>query len=148
MAEFLVPHDAWVIVGDGRRALFLRNEGRPDRIALTVHRVLASENPPTREQGSDRPGRAMSSMGTGRSAYADTDWHEMEEHRFAGEIVRGLTALAASGQMNAVVLVAPPKVLGDLRAALPDNLKSAVIGELHKDLTKHTVDDIARNLAS
>lgn len=147
MAEFLVPHEALVLVGDGRRALFLRNEGRPDQIDLKVEQVLASDNPPTREQGSDRPGRAFSSMGTGRSAYADTDWHEVEEHRFVGEMAQRLSALAGGGRMKAIVLVAPPKVLGDLRAALPETVRGLIVGELHKDLTKQPVDQIARNLA-
>ena len=55
MADFLVPHGALVLVGDGRKALFLRNDGQLDRPALTVVRVLTHENPPTSEQGSGTP---------------------------------------------------------------------------------------------
>lgn len=75
------------------------------------------------------------------------DWHELEEHRFAEEIARGLAGLAGSGDLHAVVLVAPPKVLGDLRAAMPKTLRALVVGELSKDLTKHPVDQIERILA-
>ena len=147
MADFLVPHGALVLVGDGRKALFLRNDGELDRPALTVVRVLTHENPPTSEQGSAPPGRAFASTGQGRSAYEQVDWHELEEHRFAEEIARGLAGLAGSGDLHAVVLVAPPKVLGDLRAAMPKTLRALVVGELSKDLTKHPVDQIERILA-
>ena len=147
MADFLVPHGALVLVGDGRKALFLRNDGQLDRPSLTVVRVLTHENPPTSEQGSAPPGRAFSSSGAGRSAYEQADWHELEEHRFAEEIVRGLTSLAGAGDLHAVVLIAPPKVLGDLRAAMPKALRGLIVGELSKDLTKHPVDQIERLLA-
>ena len=45
------------------------------------------------------------------------------------------------------MLIAPPKVLGDLRAAMPKALRGLIVGELSKDLTKHPVDQIERILA-
>src|SRR4051812_2982015 len=128
MADFLVPHGALVLVGDGRKALFLRNDGQLDQPSLKVVRVLTHENPPTSEQGSSPPGRAFSGTGQSRSAYQQVDWHDLEEHKFAEEIVRGLTGLAGSGELHAVVLIAPPKVLGDLRAAMPKTLRTLIVG--------------------
>src|ERR1700745_4272239 len=55
-----LPHRAVVFVGDGRKALFLLNEGTALEPRLKVQRVLEDENPPTNQQGSDRPGRALS----------------------------------------------------------------------------------------
>jgi hypothetical protein len=61
---------SWVFVGDGQKALFLINEG--DAMVPNL-RCLSSEehqDPPSREQGSDAPGRAFSSVGEIRSASA------------------------------------------------------------------------------
>ncbi|MGO4843498.1 host attachment protein, partial [Rhizobiaceae sp. 2RAB30] len=47
----------WVLVADGEKALFLKNSGDAVNPNLDVARKMNEENPPTREQGSDRPGR-------------------------------------------------------------------------------------------
>src|SRR5262249_36757429 len=88
--ELRVPHNALVLVGDGRKALFLRNKGNPQRISLVVEQILERDNPPTREQGTDRPGRAFASVGAGRSAMEEADWHQIAEERFAGELSEAL----------------------------------------------------------
>src|SRR5262245_16766962 len=71
----IVRHDSLVLVGDGRKALFLRNKGDAGRIQLVVEDIFERDNPPTREQGSDRPGRSVASVGTARSAMEEVDWH-------------------------------------------------------------------------
>lgn len=57
MNDLQVPKGALILVGDGRKALFLRNKGAQTHIELTAERVLEQDDPPTREQGTDRPGR-------------------------------------------------------------------------------------------
>jgi protein required for attachment to host cells len=52
-----IPSNALVMIGDGRKALFLRNRGTPRHVELITEGEIAQDNPPTREQGSDRPGR-------------------------------------------------------------------------------------------
>ena len=54
-----IPHSSLVFVGDGRKALFLRNEGDEKFPNLKTERVFVDDNPPTHEQGTDRPGRAF-----------------------------------------------------------------------------------------
>lgn len=58
-----IPHDAFVFVGDGHKALFLRNAGDEKLPDFRTERVFVDDNPPTREQGSDRPGRAFKRAG-------------------------------------------------------------------------------------
>ena len=77
-----MPHDALVFVGDGQRALFLRNAGDSTLPNLTTERVLTDENLPTHEQGTDRPGRVFKRAGTNlRSGVDTTDWHDMASRR-------------------------------------------------------------------
>jgi len=81
---FKIPRNALVIVGDGRKALFLRNTGDALSLHLTTEKVFEHVNPMTQEQGSDRPGRVSTAALPGRkSAVETTDWHDLEEHRFA-----------------------------------------------------------------
>jgi protein required for attachment to host cells len=84
MNRFSIPHDALVFVGDGQKALFLRNAGDATLVNLTTERVFTDENPPTHDQGTDRPGRVFQSAAKNkRSGVETTDWHELEKERFA-----------------------------------------------------------------
>ena len=56
MNKLKIPHNAFVFVGDGRKALFLRNDGDEKFPNLRTEKVFEDENPPTHEQGSERPG--------------------------------------------------------------------------------------------
>ena len=147
MNDVNVPAGALVLVGDGRKALFLRNTGTPRHVELVTERVLEHDNPPTREQGTDRPGRYLGSDGVSRSAMEQTDWHQLEEDRFTEQIAEALYRRAHARAFEHLVIVAPPKVLGKLRAALHQEVSARVVAEVPKDLTGHPVPDIARHLA-
>ena len=97
MTGIKLKHDTWVLVADGEKALFLRNDGDALYPDLTVVRKLHDENPPTREQGTDRPGRHIDGPSAHRSAVEDTDWHRVAKERFADEIAERLYGLAHDG---------------------------------------------------
>jgi len=141
-----IHNKAWVLVGDGRKALFLRNEGDADLLDLRRASVRLDDNPATREQGSDAPGRAMASVGGARSAVETTDWHDLAEHRFAESVAAEINEAVRSGACKEIVLVAPPKVLGDLRKSLNGEALKHVKGEVAKDLTRHRIGDIEQIL--
>lgn len=147
MAKINLPHDAFVFVGDGRKALFLRNEGDEKFLNLKTERVLVDQNPPTREQGSDQPGRAFASVGSRRSAVEDADWHVLEEQRFAHEVAAALERIVRDRKVKALVVVAPPKTLAELRKAFHSDVKNRIVAEIDKDLTKQPVYEIEKHLA-
>jgi protein required for attachment to host cells len=147
---FRLPHDAWVLVGDGRRALVFQNEGSPDKPRLLVQKVFeAPANPATAEQGAERPGRVVSSAegGARRSAVEPTDWHEIAEARFARDVAAALAEAARAGRFDKLAVVAPPKTLAELREAFDEPVRKRIIGEVDKTLTKHPVPEIERLLA-
>lgn len=148
MAIPLIHPGALVLVGDGSKAMFLRNVGGVQHLKLSVERVLDQDNPPTREQGSDRPGRANGSDGWSRSALEETDWHQLAEDRFASEIASTLYRLAHAEQFKELIVIAPPKVLGKLRQSLHKEVTERIIAELPKELTVHTVPEIEKLLAA
>ena len=147
MTEIPIPHNSIVVVGDGRKALFLRNDGSPLHPKLSVVRLLEHELPATRELGTDRPGRYPGPAGGGRSAMEETDWHQLEEARFAHTIAETLARAATANSALQIVLVAPPKTLGELRAKLHKSLKQHIVGEITRDLTSHPVAHIEKLLA-
>jgi protein required for attachment to host cells len=143
-----VPHDAFVVVADGRKMLFFRNDGDAHFPNLVVERVREQDNPPDREQSTDAPGTTFSSVGNGRSSYQETDFHQLEEDRFAAETAELLKKRAFDNNYEALIVVAPPRTLGELRKHYHKEVEQRLIGELDKDLTGHPVDAIESALKS
>jgi len=142
-----IPHNALVFVGDGRKALFLRNDGDARFPNLRTERVFEAENPPTHEQGSDRPGRVSEAALAGRrSAVEPTDWHDIEEHRFARKVAAAVEQVVRRNKATALIVVAPPRTLADLRNAFHPDVKACIIAEINKDLTKHSLIEIEKHL--
>ncbi len=143
----LIPNDTLVLVGDGRRVLFLRNRGGAGHPNLFTEQVMEQDNPPTREQGTDRPGRYAGPDGASRSALEETDWHQQAEDRFAAEVAEVLYKKAHEHDFARLIVVAPPKTLGTMRSAFRKEVAQKVTAEVPKDLTSHPLPDIARLLA-
>lgn len=69
-------HDALVLVADGQKYLLLRNSGDFRNPVLKVEASAERSGAPTRDLGSDQPGRAFSSAGGTPSAMEQTDLHQ------------------------------------------------------------------------
>jgi len=111
--KLAIPHDAMIFVGDGRKALFLRNDGDEKFPNLKTEQVFADENPPTHEQGTDKPGSAFAAAGAHRRSSVDqTDWHHLEEHRFVERVAAALESVVRS-------CAVPPSSSPRPRARLP-----------------------------
>ena len=138
----------WVLIADGEKALFLVNEGDEQYPVLRVRHEESQDNPSDREQSANRPGRQHQSVGSGRSAYDDTDWHELAKERFADHLAELLYKRAHRGEFERIALVAAPKVLAELREKIHKEVSDRVVGEVAKTLTNHRVDEIEKILAS
>jgi len=148
MDRIVLKHGLLVVVADGEKALFLRNKGDAVHPNFQVVREMEQDNPPTREQGVERPGRHSDGPSAHNSACAETDWHRLGKERFADEIADRLYKMAHRGDFDAIVLIAPPLVLGELRKKLHQEVTSKVVGELPKTLTNHPIYDIETFLAA
>ncbi|GAB4348247.1 MAG: host attachment family protein [Oricola sp.] len=154
MSDIKLKNDGWLVIADGEKALFLRNDGDEKYPNLTVFREMEHANPATGEQGADRPGRlsdggpaangAAGGANAHRSAVQETDWHRLEKERFAKELAALLYKHAHNGSYNEIVLVAAPTVLGSLRKELHKEVADKVIAEVDKDLTNHPVHEIEK----
>lgn len=164
-----VPNNAVVLVADGRKLLFLRNEGDEMYPNLQVEHAEERVNPPDREQKTDAAGGASSTQsGPGAPAVAqngsmhargggaqfapsrgslgETDFHQLEEDRFAAEAADLLKKRALSQDYESLIVIAPPKTLGEMRKHYHKEVSDRLAGELSKDLTGHTIPEIEQAL--
>jgi len=132
-----------VLVADGAHALVFRNDGDAQAPNLKLVKSYGQGNPPTRELGTDKPGRSNDSHGR-RSAMETTDWHQVAEDRFVERVASDMEHDLAAGQFDKFILAAPPIALGAFRKLTGDKLTKATILEIDKDLTKHPVLEIEK----
>ncbi len=137
-----LTHNARVLVTDGGRATVFRNAGEVGRPNLQQFKVYAHDNPPTREQGTDKPPRSNSISGN-RSTIEMTDFHQQAEDRFVMQIAEDMDKDLQAGEFAELIVVAPPVALGVYRKAASQKLQEATLMEINKDLTKHSAADVA-----
>ncbi len=141
------PIRTWIVVADGARARFLVNEGPGRGLSEALPEKTGAPLRPTREYGTDRPGRVFESADGARHAMEPrVDWHRFEKQRFARSVARVIDRGANDRSFDRLILIAPPKTLGDLRAVLGHASRDAVHGELAKDLTKVSIHDLPAHL--
>ena len=142
-----MPNDVLVVVADGRKALFFRNQGDAEYPQLELERKREQDNPPNREQKTGDAGRSFSSGDARRSKMQETDFHQLEEDRFVAEMADLLYKRAHANEFEKLIIVAPPQSLGELRKNYHRTVTERIIGEIDKDLTGHTVGDIEKIIA-
>ena len=141
-----IPANACVVVADGRKMLFFRNEGDAAYPNLVVETAQERINPADRDQKTDRDGRASSPQGAAHGSMEEVDFHQQEEDRFAADTANLLKQRALANDFEALIIVAPPKTLGEMRKHYHKEVSQRLIGELDKDLTGHPVPDIEKAL--
>jgi len=140
-----LKHDAWVVVADGAKYLLLVNQGDDFTLDLRVLAQQTQAHDATHEQGTDRPGRFADPAGS-KSAVRQADWHQIEEAGFAAHLAERLRKDALAGAFDALVLVADPRTLGNLRPKLHEQVKKRLIAEIPKDVTREPIDKIEKLL--
>jgi len=131
------PARTWILVADGSRARILEVLGRGKEVHMVSGSNAALDNPPSHEQGRDKPARVYESVGDTRHAVEPRhDPHRALETIFAGQLGAMLANYAKSRPFDQLVLVAPPAMLGDLRKFLEPHVRDKIIAEIDKDLTK------------
>ena len=137
-----MPNKSVVLVADGRKLLFLRNEGDAEHPNLVVEHAEEQDNPSTGDQATDRAGQASSPQGGAQSSVEPTDFHQIEEDRFAAEAADLLKRRALRNDYESLIIVAPPKTLGELRKHYHKEVSDRLKGEIDKDFTGHPISDI------
>jgi protein required for attachment to host cells len=145
----MAKKETWILVADAARARVFRFDREEKRLEPAWHEQLVGSKLASRKIGSDRPGRTFDSGGEGRHAKEPpTDPARYEKERFAREVVDRLEDELNRHAFGALVVVAPPQFLGDLRTNLSPQLAACVTAEINKDLSKLTPSELLEHLKS
>ena len=137
----------WILIADGAKARVVAQDKESRRFRPAFEEAHFGTTAQSKEIASDRPGRAFSSVGEGRSAMEPTtDPQRHAEFSFARDLAERLTKAANRNQFDRLILVAAPKTLGDLRRLLPDTVRDRVQVEIDKDLTNVPDNDLGKHL--
>jgi len=140
------PVRTWVLIADAGRARVL--EGRGPGHGLKPISNLTFDNPrPEHEPGGSDRGRSFESASPTRHAIEPTsDPDRLSMARFAAELVERLEEQRTAKAFDRLVLVAPAKMMGELRQAVGDALGRMVDGEVIADLTRVPDHEVAAHL--
>ena len=135
---------ALVLVTDGRKTLFFRNHGDVNQIDLRTEAHDERADAKDSEMKTDSPGTTNQSGGFGHSTYEETDFHQLEEDRWAKSAADEVNKRVLAHDFEALAIIAPPKTLGELRKGLHKEAARRVVCEIAKEMTGHTVADIEK----
>jgi len=131
-----LSHGATVAVADGEKFNLFRNTG--DEVGLKLAPLPHAAVDP-RHQGAT-PGRHGSS--------ANPDGGQDGEDGFSAGVIELLNREVLAGRITALLIIAAPRTLGAIRPQYHAKLTAALVGEIAKDLTGHTPQDIEKAIAN
>ena len=135
----------WVLIADGTRARIFVKEYK--KLANALGRDLVADNLQDREIKMDKPGRTFESSNPTRHAYEPrTDWHQYQKELFAKELCEVLEKANENDEFDELIIISPPKTLGNIRGYLCKNTLSKVTAEIPKDITKLTEHELSSYL--
>jgi protein required for attachment to host cells len=137
-----LPHNALVLVADGRKMLFFRNHGDENQIDLRTEAHEARTERKDREIKSDAPGTVKQSFGFGHSTYEETDFQQQEEDRWIVDAADELKARVLRNDFEALAIVAPPKALGVLRKQLHKEVERRIVCTVNKEMSGRSTPEI------
>lgn len=124
-----LSNGALVAVVDGEKlALFKNTHGHEIRLT-------ALETPEIGDRVSGSAGR--------RSSEANPDNDTQAEDGFAMGVAEVLNKWSLTNKIEELLVIAAPKTLGELRKHWHKELQGKLAGEIAKDLTGHSTDQIA-----
>jgi protein required for attachment to host cells len=157
----------WILVADGRRAhVHMRS---PVRRLIPLHgggakhphyaERYARELVPIADMvwevepmehceiGRNATGMVFESVGGARHLAAPHyDMREEIRRRFAQDVARHINAARAEHRFERLVLIAPPRMLGDLRAHLDKGTLDSVVAEVPKELARRDERTVLEHL--
>jgi protein required for attachment to host cells len=146
MSDLKIKSGDLVAVVDGHKAIILRNAGDAVFPNLVVLEAREHAQPPDRELHTDRPGRVHQSATSSRSSVEVTDRHDEAERTFVNGVSARLDELISAGSHCGLIVVAPPRALGFIRAAYSPAVRSALRAELDHDWVHYTAYEIEKRL--
>ena len=127
-----IPHNALIVVADGTGARFFRNAGHEGKILLSA-------------EGEFKPTNLLDDGPAGMRP-TESSKQETDEATFAKQLANELYPRAHSGNYAALVLIADPQTLGQIRPTLHKEVQDRLVSEIGETLTKASIADIQKAL--
>ena len=137
-----LPHNALVLVADGRKMLFFRNHGDENHMDLRTEAHDRRENRKDRELRTDAPGVARQSFGSNFPTMEETDFQQQEEDRWIRDAADELKRRVLRNDFGALAIVAPPKALGVLKKCLHKEVQKRILCTVNKEMSGRPIPDI------
>jgi protein required for attachment to host cells len=137
------PTITWIVLANARTARIVTHQGPGNGLtALAGKTWQAAEASVPR----DRAGVGHSSAGPGVAAVEQSDAKLVNDRRFAKEIIAQIAKDYLVKRFNRLILVSGPHMMGLLRAEIDGPLSAALLGEIPKDLSSQSLDQIETHL--
>ncbi|HTI66204.1 MAG TPA: host attachment protein [Caulobacteraceae bacterium] len=132
----ILPKHATVAVADGEKLRLFRNTGD------AINPSLTAVDHPAIDGGNGGSG------GRHHSSSANPDDSRQQEDGYAAGSAAWLNRQVLEKTIEALVIIASPKTLGELRRHYHKALQAVLLGEIGKDLTGRPVGEIAAAVAA
>ena len=131
-----IPHKALIALANGERFVLMRNVGQPLEPKFEQVQSLDLEltNFSAGVRHQDPAGQRNGST-------------DIDELAHGAAIAEWLNKRALNGELDAVVVAADPKTLGQIRRHCHRQVENRIVGELAKDLINSPIETIERALA-
>lgn len=139
----IIKQTIWVSVSDGAgyRVFSCQKPGGPLKQLTKWTSDEARKR--TEELGTERPGRSQAAPGQARHAFANkADWHDQAEKQTARKLAHFLNRKYLAKKFDRLVLIAPPKTLGEMRPVLKFRREKDVVQEYTKDLVNLSIHEL------
>ncbi len=135
------------VIADGGRARFVERD--EEGAFRTIASFVSSEiHERSHDLGTDRPARVKESSNAARHAVQPRrDLHSAAKEDFVKHVAGEIDGEQERGRFDRLVLVAPPRVLTELKEKLSKTMAKLVADGLQKDLTKVPDHELAAHLA-
>ena len=131
-----IPKGTTVAVADGEKLNLFRNSGD-----VADPRLM-----PSGEESVDTDNKGSGARHLSSSANPDDS--QVEEDSFAAGVADVLNQKVLSGHIADLIIIAAPRTLGELRKHYHQKLSAVLVGEIAKDLTGHSIQDIEKLVAA
>lgn len=139
----------WIVIAESARARIFTLSEPGAKLAERSTLSHPESRMHDRDLTSDLPGRAFDSHGQGRHGMEQAhDPHGQQAQAFAAQIAREVERIRREEPFDGLVLAAPPRFLGLLRAELDHGTREAVVAEIDKNLVESDTETLERRIAA
>lgn len=129
-----LPKNTTILVASGDQAKFFEQDPNATSVSL---KYVDEEKPGT-----------FADQGPSGKTPPDMSAKEQMEATFSKVLAERLYERAHNGEFDALVIIADPGTLGEVRAVLHDEVRNKIVMELDKTLVNSPVKDIEASVSS